>query len=71
MDDALREKGWSHRCQIVATIHDECQYEVDEEIAEEVGELSIECIKRAGDYFAIRMPLDGEANVGDNWCQTH
>ena len=71
MDDAIKAKGWQDRVQVVANIHDEHQYEVDEEIAEEVGQLSIECIKRAGEYFAIRMPLDGEANIGNNWKETH
>ena len=56
---------------MVANIHDEHQYEVDEEIAEEVGLLSIECIKKAGDYFNIRIPLNGDMNVGNNWKETH
>jgi DNA polymerase I-like protein with 3'-5' exonuclease and polymerase domains len=67
----LRKRGWKDRVQVVANIHDEHQYECDEDIAEEVGELSIECIKRAGAYFNIRIPLDGEANVGNNWKETH
>ncbi len=71
MELELRKRGWKDRCQVVANIHDEHQYEVDEEIAEEVGQLSIECIKKAGEYFNIRIPLDGEANVGDNWRDTH
>ena len=71
MDDALVSKGWKSRCQVVANIHDEHQYECDAEIAEEVGQLSIECIKRAGAYFGIRVPLSGEANVGNNWKETH
>lgn len=71
VDDELRRRGWKDRVQVVANIHDEHQYECDEEIAEEVGQLSIECIKRAGEYFGIRVPLDGEANVGNNWKETH
>jgi len=71
MELELRKRGWKDRVQVVANIHDEHQYECDEDIAEEVGELSIECIKRAGEYFNIRIPLDGEANVGNNWKETH
>ena len=71
MDLELHKRGWKDRVQVVANIHDEHQYEVDADIAEEVGQLSIECIKKAGEYFNIRLPLDGEANVGDNWCETH
>ena len=66
-----QKRGWQKRVQQVATIHDEIQLEVDEEIAEEVGLVAIDCIKKAGDYFNIRVGLDGEANVGDNWYQTH
>ena len=43
----------------------------DEDLAEEWAEIAVECIARAGNYFSIRVPLDGEANIGDNWCQTH
>jgi hypothetical protein len=71
MEMELRARGWKQHCQVVANIHDEHQYEVDEEYAERIGELSIECIKKAGDYFGIRMPLDGEANIGNNWKETH
>jgi len=71
MELELRKRGWKDRVQVVANIHDEHQYECDEDIAGEVGELSIECIKRAGEYFNIRIPLDGEANVGNNWKETH
>lgn len=71
MEKALIEKGWKDRCQVVANIHDEHQYECDEEIAEEVGRLSIESIKAAGRYFNIRIELDGEANIGNNWAETH
>jgi DNA polymerase I-like protein with 3'-5' exonuclease and polymerase domains len=71
VEDELRRRGWKDRVQVVANIHDEHQYECDEEIAEEMGELSVECIKRAGEYFRIRIPLDGEANIGNNWKETH
>lgn len=71
MELALRERDWKHRCQVVANIHDEHQYECDEEIATEIGELSVQCIKDAGNYFSIRVPLDGEFNIGNNWAETH
>lgn len=71
MDNALIERGWKDKCQVVANIHDEHQYEVDEDIAEAVGELSIECIKRAGKAFNIRIELDGESKVGNNWAECH
>lgn len=66
-----QRRGWQDRVKYVANIHDEHQYEVDEEIAQEWGEISIECIKRAGEYFGIRVPLDGEAKIGNNWAECH
>jgi DNA polymerase I-like protein with 3'-5' exonuclease and polymerase domains len=71
MDKALLERGLKDRCQVVANVHDEHQYECDEEIAEEIGKLSVECIKKAGQHFNIKVDLDGEYKVGNNWAETH
>jgi DNA polymerase I len=71
MDLALQEHGLKDRCQVVANIHDEHQYECDEDIAELVGELSVQSIKNAGQYFNIKVELDGEAKIGNNWFETH
>lgn len=71
MDKALVETGLKSKCQVVANIHDEHQYECDADVAEEIGKLSIECIKRAGKYFNIRIELDGEAKIGNNWAECH
>lgn len=85
MDLLSKERGWrpKHRFDpwyddradwklcVVANIHDEHQYEADESIAEEVGKASIECIKRAGSFFGIRCPLDGEFKIGNNWKECH
>jgi len=66
-----QRRGWQNKVNYVATVHDEIQFEVDEDLAEEWGQVAIECIVRAGDYFNIRVPLTGEAKVGDNWRDTH
>lgn len=71
VEDELTKRGWHDKVAVVANIHDEHQYECDEDIAEEMGKLSIECIKRAGAYFNIRLELDGEAGIGHNWAETH
>ena len=55
----------------VANIHDEWQMEVREEIAENVGRLAVDCIIKAGEYYNLRCPMDGEYKVGDNWSETH
>lgn len=71
MDNELKSRGLKHKCQVVANIHDEHQYECDEDIAELVGELSVQSIKKAGEYFNIKVELDGEAKIGNNWFETH
>jgi DNA polymerase I-like protein with 3'-5' exonuclease and polymerase domains len=55
----------------VANIHDEWQIEVDESQADFVGGLAVESIAKAGEYFNLRCPLDGEYKVGGNWSETH
>lgn len=54
-----------------ANVHDEWQIETPPEHAEEVGELGRAAIKRAGIYFKMRCPLDGEYRVGRTWKDTH
>ncbi len=55
----------------VLNIHDEYQAEVKPEIAEEYKVMAVEAIKKAGEYFNMRCPLDGEAKEGNNWYETH
>ena len=55
----------------VANIHDEWQMEVREDLAENVGRLAVDCIIKAGEYYNLRCPMDGEYKVGDNWSETH
>jgi len=71
MDKSLITHNLKSKCQVVANIHDEHQYECDEDIAELVGELSIQAIKDAGKHFKLRVELDGEAKIGNNWYETH
>jgi DNA polymerase-1 len=55
----------------VANIHDEWQIEVREDLADFVGQLAVDCIQTAGNYYKLRCPMDGEYKVGDNWSETH
>jgi len=55
----------------VANIHDEWQIESKEEIAEHVGKIAVDSIIKAGEYFNLRCPMDGEYKIGDNWSETH
>ncbi|MCW2286651.1 DNA polymerase I-like protein with 3'-5' exonuclease and polymerase domains [Rhodoblastus acidophilus] len=71
LDWAITERGWENKCQQVAWVHDELQFEADPDIAEELGKLAVECIVRAGNYFNIKVPLTGEYKIGNNWKECH
>ena len=57
--------------EFLANVHDEWQIEVDEDKAEFVGKTAQAAIRKAGDYFGFRCPLDGEFKIGRNWAETH
>ena len=68
----LRLQGWGlSDVMQVAHIHDEIQLKVRKEIAEDVGKISVQSIRSAGEALGFRCPLDGEYKVGNNWAETH
>ena len=69
LDDVLKLNNITYK--FVANIHDEWQIEVDNSQADFVGGLAVESIVKAGEYFNLRCPLDGEYKVGGNWSETH
>ena len=72
----LEEHGLTDRVKQMAWVHDEVALSVHKDLIREdgtsiVGELCIQAIKAAGEFFNIRVPLDGEYMVGANWAETH
>jgi hypothetical protein len=56
----------------LAMIHDEWQAEAKKkQDAETIGQLSVKALRRAGEYLALRCPIDGEFKVGKNWAECH
>lgn len=55
----------------VAWVHDEVQFEVEAERAEEFGQLAVEAARRVTDIVQFRCPLDAEHHVGNNWSESH
>lgn len=61
----------------VGDIHDEGQLDVDPSLANYdtqqsvVGELAVQCLRDAGEFLNLSVPLDGEYKVGRNWSETH
>lgn len=71
--DALLELGWrfGREFALVLSIHDEYQWEVDEDKAEILGRVVVDAIRRAGGHFNLRTPLAGSMDIGANWGSTH
>lgn len=68
-DELIPERHIDAR--LLAIVHDEHQAEVRPEHVERYSEASIEAIKRAGEWYRLAIPLDGEAKVGNNWAECH
>lgn len=51
--------------------HDEYQFGVRPDIAEEVGMILAEAIAKAGEYYKFKCPLAGDYKIGANWYECH
>ena len=56
---------------LVASIHDEYQFEVRVDQAERFGELTQRAMKLVEKSLDVSCPLDSEFKVGNNWAETH
>ena len=56
---------------LVASIHDEYQFEVRKDRAEELGEVTKLAMKLTEQSLKVRCPLDSEYKVGNTWAETH
>ena len=52
---------------VLLAIHDEELEEYLEEIAEEMSKRTVECMKKAGEYFCKKVPMDAESAIGNYW----
>ncbi len=55
----------------VLNIHDEGQFEVREDQAEEFAKICEACMPLAGEAFNFRIKIEGEAKIGNTWEETH
>ena len=68
-DKRIKQEGL--RCNQLAFIHDELQFECHPEHAEFLSTSLVQSAERAGEYYNIRLPIEAEAVVGKNWAETH
>lgn len=59
------------RCAKVIDMHDEGQFSVHREDVKKLEELTLLCVKKAGEYLKMECPLASDAKVGLNWLHTH
>lgn len=71
IEDMLEEAGLAKYAKQVVMVHDEVQFEVKEEYAEQVGELLVKAANKAGEVLGFRVRVDAEYKVGNNWLDTH
>lgn len=62
---------WSGDFVFVTWTHDEIQACVREGLEKPIGDVIVECARRAGDPYGFRVPLDSKWIVGDSWKDTH
>ena len=60
-----------YRVARLAAFHDQGDYEAEPEVAEEVGRMLVDLIKKAGTMLGMQVVLDGEYKVGDNAAEIH
>ena len=60
-------KDWS----FLAHVHDEIQFAVKDSLAEELAEIAVKCSKIAGKQFKMRIDIESEYKIGNNWAECH
>lgn len=59
------------RCAKVIDMHDEGQFTVHREDAYKLQDLTLLCVKQAGEYLKMECPLASDCKIGLNWANTH
>jgi len=49
----------------------EVQIECDEDIAQEVAQICEKSFDDVTEYLGFRIPIRGQADIGDDWSETH
>ena len=69
LDDEIKRRQL--RAYLVNTIHDEQQYEVHVDDAEELVSIADPCMTRVSNFFEMTLPLNADAKIGKTWQETH
>ena len=72
--DQKRRPYYDYKGYIVRRVgyhQDEYTFECHPDIAEEVVQLLVKAISKAGQFLKIKVPLEGEGKVGKSWKEIH
>ena len=69
MDKEIRKTGLDAK--LVASVHDEYQFEVAKPDIKKFTEITKSSIHRTTEILDLNIPLDSEYKVGNNWAETH
>lgn len=64
-------QGWDGQWAALGWIHDEVQLAVCPKIATRSADILLDSIRHMTTHFRFRVPLDGEAKIGNNWRDCH
>ena len=67
--ERIRKSGVDAK--LVASIHDEYQFEVAKKDAEEFGQITKDAMKDTEKTLKVKCPLDCEFKIGTTWMETH
>lgn len=70
-DTLISDYVWGKDFAFVLNIHDEIQIECREDIADVVADVCVKSFDRVTETLNFRVPLRGQASVGNNWADTH
>jgi len=69
MDKRIRRSGLDAK--LVASVHDEYQFEVAKPDIESFGKITKEAIHQTQRILNFKCDLDSSHKVGNNWAETH
>lgn len=69
IDNEIASQGID--AEIIAWVHDEVQIKVKEGDQENVGRITGQMAKKAGEHFGFQIPIESEYQVGQTWADTH
>ena len=69
MDERIRKSGVDVK--LVASVHDEYQFEVDKKDVERFGQITKDAMIETTSTLGMRCPLDCEYKAGTTWKETH